>query len=105
MATEHHPEVTDREQRAILDYLHRFGGFTVETAEREGWTWRHGLPRPALRELITRRIVAPRVLTSIPLRVVWQLRDRAHHGPTLAQIEREASRLRLKEYAQGGFRL
>lgn len=100
-----HPEVTDPEQRAILDYLARYGGITVETSEREGWTWRHGLPRPALRELITRRIVAPRVLTSIPLRVVWQLRERARDRATLDQIAREAHRLRLKEYAQGGFRL
>src|SRR5690606_42096724 len=101
MSSTLHPEITDREQRAILDYLHRFGGFTVETAEREGWTWRHGLPRAALPELITRRIVAPRVLTSIPLRVASQLRERARDRATLAQIAWEAHRPRLQAHSPG----
>jgi len=100
-----HPEIKDPEQRAILDYLARYGGVTVDRTEREGWTWRHGLPRRALRELIARRIVAPRVLTSQPLRVVWQLRERANDRATLEAIHAEAQRWRLREYAPGGFQL
>lgn len=100
-----HPEIQDPEERRILDYLERYGGVTVDRTEREGWTWRHGLPRAPLRRLIQLRIVAPRVLTSQPLRVVWQLREKAHDRATLEAIHAEAQRWRLREYAPGGFRL
>jgi hypothetical protein len=50
-------------------------------------------------------VLAPRVLTSQPLRVVYQYRDKAKNAATLARIEKETRRLGLREYAPGGFQL
>jgi hypothetical protein len=77
----------------IVAFLQRFGACDSERAEREGWTQR-GLPGEALRSLIARRIVAPRVLTSYPLRVVWELRRTAHTPEQRAAVERLRRQLR-----------
>lgn len=92
------------ERNEILIAIDLHGGITPEMTNRHGWTNR-GLPVGELRKLIDEKIVAPRVLTSHPLRVVFQRRATASHAPTLAKIESESRRLGLKEYAEGGFQL
>jgi len=91
-------------QYEILRAIWHQGGITAATCEEHGFT-RKGLPQPALRELINLKIVAPRVLTSQPLRVVFQLRATAFNRNVDMQIAHEARRLRLKEHADGGFSL
>lgn len=91
-------------QREILAACGKDGGITAITAEKNGWTHR-SMPTPDMRELINRRIIAPRVLTSQPLRIVWQLRDTAKDKNTLHRIEQLASKFKMKEYAPGGFKL
>lgn len=84
------------EQRTIVDYLKRFGACDAVRAETEGWT-RRGLPAEPLRALINARVVAPRVLTSYPLRVMWELKATAH---TKQQAEaRQRLREKLREFA------
>lgn len=92
-------------QREILHAIDLHGGLTQPMANRHGWLTHGGLPIAELLELIDRMIVAPRVLTSQPLTVVWQRREKAQHKATLAQIEMTARGERLKEYAPGGFEL
>ncbi len=92
-------------QTEILRAIELHGGITPEMTERHGWTTRGGMPVQEFTELIDRLIVAPRVLTSQPLRIVWQLRDKGAHKATLAKIEKESRRLKQKEYAPGGFQL
>lgn len=92
-------------QREILRAIQLHGGITPEITDRNGWT-RKGQPTTEFFQLIREhKLVAPRVLTSIPLRIVWQMRDQANHKETLAKIEREACRLNFREWAVGGFRL
>lgn len=92
------------EQREILRAIQLQGGITSILTERAGWTV-NGCPRPELAELVRRRVVAPRVLTAQPLRVVWQLRTLAGVAHNESRIASEASRLKLREHAPGGFRL
>lgn len=93
-------------QREILRAIELHGGITPIMASEHGWLNCHGLPHKEFTQLIHEyRIVAPRVLTSQPLRLVWQLRQNATHKETLTKIEREASRLKMKEFAPGGFQL
>lgn len=92
------------QQYEILRAIWHQGGITSATCEAHGFT-RKGLPQPALRDLITHKIVAPRVLTSQPLRVVFQMRASAFNRNVDMQIAHEARRLRLKEHADGGFSL
>lgn len=93
-------------QREILRYIDLHGGLTAPQAAKNGFLNCHGMPLPEFQDLIRKHnIVAPRVLTSQPLRVIWQLRDLHSHKNTLAKIEREAGRQNLKEYAPGGFQL
>ena len=94
-----------RMQVEILRAIYLHGGVTSEMTNRHGWTSHGGLPKPEFAELIERMIVAPRVLTAHPLRVVWQLRNTKSHAATLSRIEKESRRLKLKEHAPGGFRL
>ncbi len=91
-------------QREILRALEIHGGITPIMSDANGWT-RRGMPVPEMRMLIDTKVISPRVLTSQPLKIVWQLRAKGAHKPTLAKIEQEAKRLRMKEYATGGFRL
>lgn len=93
-------------QKEILRAIELHGGITPVTARAHGWLTSHGLPMPEFNQLIREyRIVAPRVLTSQPLRIVWQMRVKHSHKETLAKIEREANRLKMKEFAPGGFQL
>ena len=92
-------------QHEILRAVELHGGITSEMTNRHGWTTHGGLPCAEFRELIDRLILAPRVLTSQPLRVVYQYRDKAKHSATLTRIEKETRRLGLREYAPGGFQL
>jgi hypothetical protein len=92
------------EQKEILRAIELQGGITSALTEKNGWTV-FGCPRPELADLVRRRIVAPRVLTAQPLRVVWQLRTLAGVAHNEARIASEASRLKLRDYAPGGFRL
>lgn len=93
-------------QREILRYISLHGGMTAPQASEKGFLNCHGQPLPEFQALIrTHKMVAPRVLTSQPLRIVWQMRDLHSHGETLAKIERETVRQKLKEYAPGGFQL
>lgn len=92
-------------QREILRAMELHGGLTSAFANRQGFLNCHGLPKPEFLELIQKRIVAPRVLTSQPLSIVWQIRDLAAHKETLAKIEKEAISQKIKEYAPGGFKL
>lgn len=91
-------------QREILRAIELHGGVTSEMTERHGWT-RRSIPAPEMWALIERKIVAPRVLTSQPLRVVYQLKAQAFSRQNDARIAKEARRLKLKEYAPGGFAL
>lgn len=92
-------------QREILRAIELHGGITPVMTDANGWTFK-GNPRPEFNQLIRDyKLVAPRVLTSQPLRVVWQMRATASHAPTLAKIASEVTRLKLKEYAPGGFML
>lgn len=93
-------------QKEIIRAINLHGGITPELTERHGWTTRGGLPTKEFQQLINPyKVVAPRVLTSIPLKIVWQFRNDATKKETLAKIEREARRLGLKEHAVGGFQL
>lgn len=92
-------------QKEILRAIELHGGITPVMTDPNGWT-RQGQPLPEFQALIREmRIVAPRVLTSQPLRIVWQFRSEATRKETLAKIASEASRLKMKEYAPGGFQL
>ena len=91
-------------QQEILRAIELHGGVTSLMTEKNGWT-RNGHPTPDMAALVRARIIAPRILTSQPISVVWQLRSTASHKPTLARIEQEARRLGIKEYAPGGFQL
>jgi len=84
------PALFPPDERKILQYLDRFGALPQARAEREGWTI-GGLPTEPLRNLIRLRIVAPRVLTSYPLRCSWELR----HGANTP--ERAAARAKMQE--------
>lgn len=95
------PAELDPEERQILRYIELQGAVTGEIAERNGWTHR-GLPQPPLARLVERGIVAPRCLTSWPVRISWELRAATRDPQTLDRIRREASRLRLRDYAPGG---
>lgn len=86
-------------QHEILRAIQLHGGITQQTTEREGFTSR-GLPCAEMRELIMKRIVAPRILTSVPLTVVWQLKQTVFNRQIDDMILREASRLKIKEFAQ-----
>lgn len=93
-------------QKEILRAIELHGGITPITAQKYGWLNCHGMPMPEFQELVrVHRVVAPRVLTSQPLRMVWQMREKHSDKNTLAMIEKEANRLKMKEYAPGGFRL
>lgn len=93
-------------QREVLRAIELHGGLTADMANRAGFLNCHGMPVPEFQQLIHQyRVVAPRVLTSQPLRIVWQMRVKASDNNTLSMIEREAGRQKLKEYAPGGFRL
>lgn len=93
-------------QKEILRAIELHGGITPVTASAHGWINNHGMPLPEFNQLIREyRIVAPRVLTSQPLRIVWQMRVKHSDTNTLSMIEREANRLKMKEYAPGGFQL
>lgn len=99
-------------QKEILRAIAIHGGITPEMTNRHGWTTHGGLPTSEMNQLIREyRIVAPRVLTSQPLRIVWQFRKDASNKEVLAKIEKEAQRLGMKEYAKdnafhkGGFQL
>ncbi len=95
------------EQRDILRAIQLQGSIRPDMAVRCGWTWPHqsGLPKEALRNLIERKIVAPRIETSQPLKMLWQLRDLGDDPATLARIAAEARKLKVKEYAEGGYKL
>lgn len=96
------PQLTKMQQE-IIRAIELHGGITPIMTDYHGWTFK-GNPKPEFNQLIREyRIVAPRVLTSQPLRVVWQFRNTAAHNPTLAKIASEATRLKMKEYAPGGF--
>ena len=92
------------EQREILRAMELQGGITSILTEKNGWTV-NGCPRGDLADLVRRRVVAPRVLTTQPLRVVWQRRTVAGIAANESRIAKEARRLKLKEYAPGGFQL
>ena len=92
------------DEREVLRAVELHGGITEEMTNRHGWT-RQGAPLGPLRSLVQKRVIAPRVLTSQPLRIVWQMRTLAHAKHNDAKIQSEASRLRLKEHARGGFQL
>lgn len=93
-------------QKEILRAIEIQGGITQTFAAKNGWVNKFGIPNKEFNVLIhDLRIVAPRVLTSVPLRVVWQMRVKRNDNETLAKIEREASKLNFKEYAPGGFKL
>lgn len=92
-------------QREIFRAITLHGGIDAPMAERFGFT-KGGVPCEEMQVLVNDlKIIAPRVLTSMPLRVVWQFRDKATHNETLAKIARQASRLNQREYAKGGFQL
>jgi len=92
-------------QKEICRAIEMQGGITPVLTDKHGWT-NKGLPLPEFNQLISQyKIVAPRVLTSIPLRIVWQFRNEATRKETLGKIAREAEKLKLKEYAEGGFML
>lgn len=92
-------------QKEIVRACQIQGGLTGAQADKNGWTVR-GMPTGPMQELVrVHRILAPRVLTSQPLRIVWQMRELKTDKETLAKIEKEANRLGYKEYALGGFRL
>lgn len=95
------------EQREIMRAIELQGSIRPPQAQKNGWTHAHqsGLPKEALRNLIARKIVAPRVETSQPLKMLWQLRSEADRPDVLAKIAAEASRLKVKEYAEGGYKL
>ena len=92
------------DERELITYISRYGGLLAPDAERHGWTVR-GLPTAPLRALIARRIVAPRVLTSQPLRVVWQLRATWRSPETLTHLSSQLGRAGVREYAPGGLHL
>lgn len=97
------PQADKREKEAIVDYIAARGGLLSEEATKHGWA-KNGLPLAALRELITERIVAPRVLTSIPLRVVWQLRQDHRAPAVLERLGRLCAEFKIKDGA-GGLKL
>lgn len=93
-------------QKEILRALQLHGGITQIMAEKHGWCNKWGMPHGEFNQLIREyKVVAPRVLTSQPLRVVWQLRETASDKNILDSIRKEADRLKLKEFAPGGFQL
>ena len=91
-------------QKEILRAIEMHGGITPVTSDENGWT-RRGMPTSEMRVLIDTKVIAPRVLTSHPLRIVWQMYREAVKKETLHKIEKEAKRLRMKEHAPGGFKL
>lgn len=93
------------DEKNVLRALELHGGITAAVASRHGWLSEHGVPVGPLRSLTDKRVVAPRVLTSYPLTVVWQLRKDHSTAHVLSQIERETRRQNIKEYAAGGFQL
>ena len=100
-----------RMQKEILRAIELHGGIGAEMGSKHGWLTRGGLPVTEFRQLIDPPhmgglyLVAPRVATSQPLKVVWQLRNTATHQATLAKIASEMGRLGYKEHAPGGLEL
>lgn len=94
-----------KDEQEVLRAIDLHGGITAKLATRHGWVNEHGAVLGPLRSLTDKRIVAPRVLTSVPLNVVWQRRETAAHTATLSQIKQTADKQGIKEYAPGGFEL
>lgn len=94
-----------KDQKQVIRAIELHGGITAEMTSRHGWTNAQGVPVGPLRELIDLRIVAPRILTSYPLKATFELREKARDRETHDKIRREAARLGIKEYAPGGFRI
>lgn len=93
-------------QIEIIKAIELLGGITSDISEKYGWTTRGGLPTAQFQQLIREyRIVAPRVLTSIPLRVIWQFRETHKNVNNNILIEKTINRAKIKEYAKGGFKL
>lgn len=91
-------------QHEILRALWHAGGIDATMAEKRGFTIR-GQPTREMREMIAKKIIAPRVMTSVPLTLIWQLRSTAHDRHNDQKIANEAARLKIREYAPGGFQL
>src|SRR5690606_7662002 len=88
------------DERDLLRFLETHGAITNATGHRNGWLNKHSQPQGPLRRLIDKRIVAPLVSSSYPLRVEYQLRSAYKKAANEAKVQKERERLKLKDYAK-----
>lgn len=87
------------DERDLLRFLEMHGTITTPTGSKHGWLNPRSQPIGPLRTLIDKRIVAPLVASSYPLRVEYQLRKGYKQARQEAAAAREKERVKIRDYA------